>query len=186
LYDTSRDGVDNVLVDYLKTKSVTITCIDDRPTFGDCFELVHKQYPGKKIILANADIYFNETLGALNGYDFNNVFMALTRWDVQSDGTLKIFEQYKTDGSFDDIGSYLSQDVWIFQTPLRGFANPSFRMGTWACDGYIAYQAYMAGLQVINPCLTVQCCHLHQSGVRHWTPQSIPGAKALILPWVSL
>ncbi len=187
LYDTTKDtNGPTALLDYLKKQPCTITYISGRPTFGQCFELANKTYPDTTILLSNADIYFNDTLNALNGYDVTNKFLALTRWNVLENSSLELFKQYKSDGSFDDAASFLSQDVWIFKTPIRQFANPHFRLGTWACDGYIAYQAYLSGLEVLNPCLTIQCCHLHLSQVRHWIPQSIPGAKALIVPWCRL
>jgi hypothetical protein len=186
LYDTDKDDEQNILLNYLKSKNVILTYIKGRPTYGACFDLANERYPHSKIVISNADIYFNETFHQLNNYDLNNKFLAITRWDVLDDGALQLFKQFKQDGSFDDKMSYLSMDVWIFQTPLKQFDNPNFQLGTWACDGYIAYQAYISGLQVLNPCLSIQCCHLHKSKVRHWIPQSIPGAKALINPWCTL
>ncbi len=185
VYDTSNDGAHNELLEYLKQQPVSISYINDRPTFGYCFELASEQYPNRGILLSNADIFFNKTLFLLENYDLTNKFLALTRWDVKEDGRLEIFKQYDKNGEFDPI-SYLSQDVWIFMTPLKKFINPNFQLGTWACDGYIACQAYLSDLHVINPCLSIQCCHLHLSKIRHWIPQSIPGAKALLLPWCTL
>lgn len=186
LYDRAKDSGDVELLTYLKTQPVTITYIDDRPTFGYCFDVANRLYPDCRVILCNGDIYFNHTMQLLENYDLTNKFIVLTRWDVQTDGTLKIFAQYDKKGNFDAKMSALSQDAWIFKTPMRTFPNAHIRMGTWACDGYIAYQAYMAGLHVTNPCLSIQCCHLHQSGVRHWTPQSTPGLKALVVDWCKL
>jgi len=183
VYDTSKDDGTNEMLEFLKAKNCTISYISGRPTFGYCFELANKQYLGDRIIMSNGDIYFNHTLSALNGYDLHNQFLVLTRWNVQDDGTLELFKQFKTDGSLDTIASELSMDAWIFKTPLKPFINPEFQLGTWACDGYIAYQAWISGLEVRNPCLSIQCCHVHHSKVRYWIPQSIPGAKALQVPW---
>lgn len=186
LYDTDKDDEQNKLLKYLKTKNVEISYIKGRPTFAFCFNLANVLYPESRVILCNADIYFNESLHELESFDLTNKFLALTRWDVTDTGSVEIFKQYKKDGSFDDTMSYLSMDAWIFKTPIKEFVNANFQLGTWACDGYIAYQAYISGLQVSNPCLSIQCCHLHLSKVRHWIPQSIPGAKALINPWGKL
>ncbi|MCX5922382.1 MAG: hypothetical protein NTX86_03570 [Candidatus Dependentiae bacterium] len=186
LYDRAKDDDQCAFLAYLKKQPITISYIDGRPTFAYCFDLVNQQYPERKIVLSNADIYFNETLDALENYDLSNRFLVLTRWDAKSDGSLKIFEQYKRDGSFDATMSYLSHDVWIFKTPLRTFPDAHIQMGTWACDGYIAYQALLAGLKVINPCLSIQGCHLHNSGLRHWIAQSTPGRKALIVDWCTI
>ena len=187
VYDTSKDtAAHSEILDYLKQQECTISYVIGRPTYGYCFDLANGQYPNARIILSNADIYFNDTLNKLEGYDLNNKFLAITRWNVLDDGRLEIFKQFKADGSFDEPMSQLSMDAWIFKTPLKTFINPEFQLGTWACDGYIAYQAYISGLDVINPCLSIQCCHLHLSKIRHWIPQSIPGAKALRVPWGTL
>lgn len=185
LYDVSKDDNSNDLHAYLKQKNIKITYIHDRPTYGFCFSLANAEYPGQKVILCNADIYFNETLQRLERADLRGKFMALTRWDVYADGSLQLFKQYKPDGSFDPI-SYLSQDAWIFATPLNTFNNADFKLGTWACDSYIAYQAVMSGLEVCNPCCSIQACHLHLTQLRHWVAQSIPGAKALGIPWCTV
>lgn len=186
IYDTSKDDKQNILLSYLQSKPVTITYIHDRPTFGFCFDIANKQYPDSSIILCNADIFFNETLELLKAYDLTNKFLACTRWDVLEDGSLKIFAQYDKNNNFDEFASFLSMDAWIFQTPLRQFPNPNFKLGTWACDGYIACQAVLSGLKVQNPCLSIQCCHMHLTGIRHWIPQSVPGAKAALVPWSRL
>lgn len=186
IYDTSKDDPQNLLLTYLKHQKCAVSYISGRPTFGYCFELANKQYPDQVVIVSNADIFFNKTLNKLEGYDLANKFLAVTRWNVLENGQLEIFKQFKADSSFDEPMSQLSMDAWIFKTPLKAFVNPEFQLGTWACDGYIAYQAYISGLDVINPCLSIQCCHLHLSKIRHWIPQSIAGAKALRVPWAML
>jgi hypothetical protein len=42
-----------------------------------------------KVILANADIFFDATLNLLDGYDFTNKFFALTRYDLLLDGSIQ-------------------------------------------------------------------------------------------------
>src|SRR6185312_9253148 len=115
------------------------------------------------------DIYFNETLDLLRDYDLENKFLALTRWDVQKDGSLKPFIK-STGESFDG-----SQDVWIFKTPIKRFNNARMQLGTTWCDGKIAYQAKKEGLIVLNPCKSIQCCHLHLSNVRNYKVTKKPG-----------
>lgn len=173
LYDIAKDDQKNELFNYLKTKPVAINLIKGRPTFGSCFNFANSTYPNSKIILSNADIYFNETLALLDTYDLINKFLALTRWDVQKDGSLKIFKQsYKEE--FDLRKSSTSQDVWIFETPLKKFKRDDFQLGTFKCDSAIAYQAWDSKLEVINPCLSIQCCHLHLSQIRNWINQKDP------------
>ena len=163
IYNTSRDSSnaqENRLFNFLKSLSVTILTIQDRPTFGQTFELANKLYPDSVVIVANADIFFNTTLKKLKHIKWDNTFLALTRWDVDHNW------------SFVRVTNEFSQDVWIFKTPLKPFIKSHFQLGKLFCDNAIAYWAVKSGLRVLNPSLTVQACHLHWSGIRHYTCQT--------------
>lgn len=179
IYDTANDDSENKLLQYLLTKNITISAYQGRATYKYCFELANQLFPFKRIILSNADIYFNETLDMLSDYDLTNKFVSLTRWNVKNDDSLEIFKQYDRAGNFQKLWSEASQDVWIFETPLRRFSYADIQMGTMQCDSQIAYQAHMSGLHVINPCLSIQCCHLHNSNIRNYDP-AVPQGK----PWM--
>jgi hypothetical protein len=171
LYDTSKDSqnsTDNYVYTFSKNNRIKIVTIHDRPTYGYCFDIANTLFPNSNIILSNADIYFNQTLSLLNNYNLANKFLVLTRWNITPAG-LKIFKQYCR-GEFQQLWSELSQDVWIFQTPIKHFPKDDFKLGTMQCDSFIAYQATISGLTVLNPCLSIQCCHLHLSGIRNYNP----------------
>ncbi|HEV2600760.1 MAG TPA: hypothetical protein VGT41_00545 [Candidatus Babeliales bacterium] len=168
IYDTVKDEGNNVILDHLIQSGVAISYVQGRVPYAYCFDLANRLYPNRRIILSNADIYFNDTLTLLDRYDFTDLFFALTRWDVRQDGSLEIFKQYNKEGKFWPDASIRSQDVWMFQTPLRAFNRSDIFMGTMQCDSRIAFQAASSGLAVINPCLTIQCCHLHLSDVRNY------------------
>jgi hypothetical protein len=188
IYDSSKDTGKTTILDYLKEKNIPITCVKGRPTYALCFALANYQYPNKRIILANADIFFNETLHLLDDYDLTDTFLALTRWNITKSGALQLFKQYKPCGHFSKTGSESSQDVWIFSTPIRDFRKNSVKLGLMGCDTTIAYYARESGLRVLNPCLSIQCCHLHLSKIRNYNPASAPYAKdpKLPVPWVTL
>jgi len=76
-----------------------------------------------------------------------------------------------------------SQDVWIFNTPLRSFDKANFEIGTVCCDPLIAGQAWLSGLEVINPCFSIQCCHCHLSGVRKRNDLDKKGQFYAVLPF---
>jgi hypothetical protein len=61
------------------------------------------------LVIANADMYFDHTLRRLEGYDLSGKLLCLSRWDVQSDGTLCFFDHP------------CSQDAWIFRAPISEF-----------------------------------------------------------------
>jgi len=183
IYDTSKDSEnepENVLLNYLITKDFKITYLDKRPTYGICFNLANNLYNNQNIILANADIYFNATLHKLINYNLTNTFLALTRWNVQKDGTLAIYKHGKS------INAISSQDAWIFKTPIRKFENDDIELGIRHCDGAIAHEAFKAKLRVINPCLSIQCCHLHASQVRNYDQQAKPMYPIRTVKWSKL
>lgn len=180
LYDTSKDDNEISLIhNYLLSKPVVIHYIQARPTYHQCFELANDLHPDRRAMIANADIYFNETLYMLDGYDLTDKFLALTRWNVQEDGSIKI---YMWPNDMEAIGS---QDVWIFKTSIKPFKDKSVVIGVPHCDGRIAFQAYESGLKVLNPCLSLQCCHVHLSGIRHYTGLPRP-REMMFVPWCSL
>lgn len=159
LYDTSQDEKrEGKLLKFLLSKKVKISYISGRPTFGQFFEIANNNYPDSKIIISNADIFFNETLQLLETYNLSNKFLAITRWNVQKNGTLV---EFSPEGK--------SQDVWIFQTPLPQFKNDKIKIGLLGCENVLAYQAQECGLTLLNPSLSIQCCHLHLSKVKTYS-----------------
>lgn len=184
LYDTSKNNLndhENHILNYIKSKNIAITYIHGRPTYGMCFDLANRNYPNNRIILCNADIYFNDTLKQLQSYDLTNKFIALTRWNVQEDESIK--PHTYTNGA----DAEYSQDVWIFKTPLKTFYEDTIQLGLPSCDGRIAYEARQSGLEVINPCLTIQCCHLHLSDIRNYVSGGIfEWNKMVSLSWTEL
>jgi hypothetical protein len=164
LYDISKDDEQgSAILRYLKSRNITISYITERALFGDFFKIANREYPNRRIIVSNADIFFNETLTLLEPCDLHNKFLALTRWDVRSSGDLI---------EFYPLG--FSQDVWIFQTPLPPFENDAIKMGILGCDPAIAYQAQHSGLMLSNPSLSIQCCHLHRSQIRNYARTYLP------------
>lgn len=132
-----------------------ITVIDhgQRVRYSDLFHWANRNLPGKISVIANADIYFDDTLRLLTGMDLRDKLLCLSRWDVHADGTAHLFEY-----------AY-SQDAWIFQAPLRP-VRCDFHLGTPGCDNRLAWEAQAAGLRVENPSRSIRAYHLHGSGLR--------------------
>jgi len=157
LYDTAKDNLtdENPIYEYITSHKMPISIIKGRPSYNKCFEIANKFYPNHFIIIANADIYFNETLSILSNYDFTNKFISLTRWDLLNNNQLK-------------IAHCISYDSWIFKTPLCPINAEYIKIGTNECDHLIAYEAQKAGLHVINPCFSLYSYHLHLSNIRNY------------------
>ncbi len=184
VYDSSKDSDTNPVLEYIKKKQLHIEYVTGRPTYSYCFRLAEKLYPNSKIILSNADIYFNETLGLLENFNLSNKFLALTRWNVKADGQLELFRQYPN-GKFHKFNSEASQDTWIFETPLKQFKFDDIQIGTMTCDSRIAFQAYDSGLEIYNPCFSIQCCHLHLTNIIHHDTKAVKNVPIKTVPWIT-
>ncbi len=183
-YDKSRNEKNNnAILKKLKKSKISLSFITKRPTFSEIFDFVNTNYPDHLIIIANADIYFDKTLELVKSIDFENTFLALTRWNVIKQNGRLDNQPYHDRG----VPIYFSQDVWIFKTPIKNFDTLNIKIGTAFCDGNIAYQAYKAGYKVMNPCLSIITHHLHLSNLRRWTfPPATEQHETLTVPWCHL
>src|SRR5262249_52484690 len=73
-----------------------------RLTFKELFEYANRNLTGTDVVIANADIYFDETLSLLEQQSLSGRLVCLSRWDETPDGTLRHFDAPD------------SQDAWIF------------------------------------------------------------------------
>lgn len=151
-YDTSRDGGSSLIREYLDTVPVRIEAIESRPTFAMFFSFANRQYRERRVIVCNADIYFDRSLTLLDDYDLSGRFLCLTRWEALEKGELN-FAAWN-----------FSQDVWIFQAPLREFPA-DIPLGVLGCDNRVAWEAENSGLIVLNPSRSIRSYHVHSSGV---------------------
>jgi hypothetical protein len=178
IYDTTDDRRKLEMLDYLRQKNIQISYYaSGRPTFQYCFELANTSYPGRKIILMNADMYFDETLSRLLEVSFENRIFACTRWDIRKNMEPSLL--YDEEGKPNEM----SQDVWIFQSPMRAIECGDLRIGTVHCEGQFALAAQKSGISLYNPCLSVKCYHLHLSKVRNYWFLKPPPANKMPVGW---
>lgn len=137
---------------------LTVHDIQPRPTFNDYFNSIFMQYSYGKFelddifVIANSDIYFDETLLLANNIKHGEVY-ALTRYDIKR-GQARFFDRPD------------SQDVWIFRGGINPIDGADFHLGVGGCDNRIAYLLNKAGYKVTNPSLSIKTYHLHESGIR--------------------
>jgi hypothetical protein len=118
-------------------------------------------------ILANSDIYFDETLSLAQDIKEGEVY-CLSRWD-------------KTDSGIKHLNAWDTQDAWIFRGKMNVDAN--FDLGTPGCDNRIAYVLQKAGYKVLNPSCSIRAIHVHQSNHRTYTDaQRLPPPYLLLNP----
>lgn len=121
-------------------------------TYGHLIDFANQHLPGKVVIIANTDIYFDCSLRALERYDLTNKVLALTRYDCGA---------YKGWHGKPWFRHDFSQDSWIFRAPLRKF-NADIKMGWLGCDNRLAYEMRKGAIHVLNPSLTVKTWHIHK------------------------
>ena len=88
-----------------KHPKVTVVDHGRRVRYTDLFDWANRNLPGNNVIIANADIYFDDSLALLASIDLRDMLLCLSRWDVCADGSAHLFEY-----------AY-SQDAWIFRSP---------------------------------------------------------------------
>jgi hypothetical protein len=139
-----------------------------RVRYRALFEYANRRLPRRRVVIANADIFFDHTLEELVGSDLRGRLLCLSRWDVQPDGMARFFEHPG------------SQDAWIFETPIRKFFC-DFPLGVPDCDRRLAWEAERAGLALSNPSRTLRAIHLHLSQVRRYDEhQRLTGSSKFV------
>jgi len=124
--------------------------IGQRLTFKEMFELT-KQYDNCINIIANSDIYFNETVLQTRFINKKECY-ALSRWDY-SNGMAILFNRKD------------SQDVWIFNGAVNCNGGDYF-LGVAGCDNRIAYDLRQSGYSVLNPSKRIHAIHYHNTNHR--------------------
>lgn len=147
--------------------------VGGRPTFDEFFKLANCTPKGSVVAISNSDIFFDETIQLAENIKENEVY-ALSRWDIQKDGSSKLFNRWD------------SQDTWIFRTSIKEIPGADFTMGIMGCDNVIAHLLEQSGYVVTNPSKTIHCHHLHLSNVRNYiqgnNAQRLPPPYKLVTP----
>jgi hypothetical protein len=155
-----EDSIDSVRLrmqySQLALSKVRLVSHGRRVTYRDLFAHANRELTGRRVIIANADIFFDNTLSRLDGYPLSGRLLCLSRWDLHRDGSWRLFD-------FEN-----SQDAWIFESPVPDF-DCDFHLGILGCDNRLAWEAGRAGLVLSNPSHSIRAYHLHSSGIRRYT-----------------
>jgi len=144
--------------------------ISHRLTYYDA--LIHAKQiapAGSFVILANADIYFGETLSYLWNVSLaeRRLFLALLRWEDAKNG-----EQPSIYGPRAD-----SQDSWIFSRNSLDFditeEDFGFPFGKSCCDNAFSLIMMRKRCVVVNPAFSIKTFHVHASNVRSHDPKDV-------------
>lgn len=133
--------------------------IEKRLMYYEFFRLMEDGYVN---ILANSDIYFDETIELVKDWRWTTgTAFALSRYDEDINESLKLFDRND------------SQDAWIFYgSPAKMFesnrGSGDYTLGIAGCDNAIAHELISTGFAVYNPAHSIRAIHLHNSNIRNY------------------
>lgn len=143
--------------------------IEGRPTYNDFLRVISEiAKPNDISIIANLDIYFDETILLCKNMTERDVY-ALTRWDV--------WDEKGKDVTF--LNRHDSQDAWIFKGKPKLIPAANFGIGVPGCDNAFAFLLKKNGYRVSNPSLTIKAYHYHRDARRNYkngNKQLVPSA----------
>ncbi len=155
--------------------------IRERPTYKDWIELTRQIVRRGISVLANSDIFFDESVGMLKEAVKRRVFVALTRYEIEGDSSQK------------HPAPHWSQDVWAVSADqdfdallLKRLDIP---LGVPRCDNKVAYVFAIHGWSIINPVNFIRSYHFHESGFRSYektVDERVLGAVAYVHPSTSV
>jgi hypothetical protein len=110
---------------------ITQLVLGRRLTFSDAFRVGNELASGRKIIIANADIFFDTSLNTIlsrDGSVLNKTVLALSKWIPHDETSFTI--PLRVD----------SQDAWIYTSPMAEpvITDANFFLGAPRCDNRLA------------------------------------------------
>lgn len=144
--------------------------INKRPKFSDFVRVANRESENDVKIIANSDIYFDDTLKIAKDSLKKHEVYCLTRWDEEK-GIIQFYNNFK------------SQDAWFFQGKLTENIGDYF-MGLPGCDNRFAKELLDSGRRIENPSLTIRAIHVHGSNLRNYNKSAdrVFGEYAYPLP----
>ncbi len=127
---------------------------EERPFYSDYFDIINQFSTDHELnVIANGDIVIpKETLElADKRLQDGKRCLALTRWDMQADGSSKFLDRAD------------SQDVWIFKGRVKN-VRADFNISFAGSDNRIAHELTEAGFIITNPSRTLRTFHVHLMG----------------------
>ena len=147
--------------------------VGKRLTYKMAFDWAEEHIPsGEIVMLANSDMWFDDTINKIKSIDFSNTVVALSRYDLNKNNEWVIISETPQ----------YSQDTWIYENPIKLNHDSNLTMGVPGCENKLAWVIRNSKkndikYNVINPALTIKSYHEHLSNVRNYV------ATDLVHPW---
>jgi len=153
--------------------------LNQRPTYLDWVLKSQALCPNHISVLANSDIWFDNTIGFLRAIFAADTrsFVALSRYEAK-EGKIQPHEN-----------PHWSQDTWAFY-PMENITPTmllqlNIALGVPRCDNKISYVFSVNGYTVFNPMHDIISVHQHESNLRYYDKtgdNSIVGGMAMVQP----
>lgn len=136
------------------------------------FQFASKHLPGKTCMLANLDIYFDDTLALLMqptiDLDSQHAYFLSRYEDIDENHPKGAPDQCNMqffEGSHDTI-------VFVAPLPSSVVERCDIQIGSWGIESRIMWEFEQTGISVRNPCLDIRSWHVHHSRFKSsWMPQ---------------
>ena len=138
-------------------KVETVLVAKGRQTYADLIRVANERCSGEIVVLANSDIYFDETLSIFRSMDLTQTVYVSTRREVET--------------PHQSLWSYHQQasDAWVLETPIH-VDGLEIQLGKNGCESLFLGRLLRAGYAVQNISLDFKCYHMHASALRNYDP----------------
>ena len=175
-------SLDNLgLPENINTSKIKLVNINARMKYSDAFNIVSQHELKGYIIIANSDIFFDDTI--------KNLYVSNASLERKVYCLLR-FEYTNSDTTKCDIygnGCNFSQDTWIFHTNYNILPEHiklfNFELGVPGCDNHITYIFSSLGFKLYNEPFLIKTYHNHSSNFRTYNNSNrIRGPYILLNP----
>jgi hypothetical protein len=127
-----------------------------RLTYGDFFrKIAEVSAPNDINVIANTDIFFNDTIAFAHTIRHGEVFV-LSRRDLTANGCYVLEPNPSLN------------DAWIIRGVPKDSVAAEIEIGRPSCDNRIAFELAKVGYSVVNVGHDIKAFHLHKHDYRTW------------------
>ena len=153
---------------FVNLDKIKLINTDKQLSYKRSFDYSNDNFNNKNIIiLANSDIYFNDTLDKIHDLNFDKTFYALNKYQLKQNGEIILNK------------NRMAQDVWMWKIPIKVIRDKNNEndffdeedgviMGIGGCDNRIVKIMKETGYNIKNIGDKIQCIHNHKNDYRNW------------------
>ena len=159
----------------IESPKISQVVVGKRLQYSDFFRHIRENRMKGYHILANSDIFFDETIEKIKYSDIHLVkkAIALLRYE---------YNPQNPSGSPVFGPRYDSQDSWIIHSSFCATAEQEkafqFPLGKPGCDNKVIYLLSILNYQIINDPIAIKSYHYHRSNIRNYNKRDV-----IKVPW---